>query len=224
MRLAYLFNWMELNSPKYFPSTQQILDYIKFSEGLGHLIMGSILLSLGFPLSLMLFVCWLMKIDPVPSLSQHKNVYSGSIVMTFIGFLFSIIVLPQLYVNYLFQFDLTTVTRMEITAEDSKCPPLIISDQESIKQGLNWLKMAKAQPMSSKYFTGRQYSIQLSFTIPRWHYRYVMIYQYQTPSGQGKTIVPQLSADYKPSGGYDSTKFLDWLAENVDPHYQNCNP
>lgn len=221
-RLAYLFNWAGLNSLENFPNTQQVMGYLELEGGSALILMGPMMLCLGFPLTLQLVICRILKIDPIPSFLLYKRFYLGSALMTSIGFFFSVFGSAPFIENFLFHFDPIQITEIQVVDETKQCPPLIINNSGLIIEGFKWLKVAEPKPLSSKYFSRREYSIKLIFANPTLQYNYLMIYEYTTSIRQGKTVVPQLFADNSPRGGYNSVEFFEWVDKNIDPYFHTC--
>ncbi len=221
VRLSYVLNLAEFNSSVYFPSTQQVLDLGKASGNRGMLFLGPLALACGFPLTLELLICWVLKIDPIPTFHKNKSLYSGAFALTFVGAVGSICSVLPLFSNWLFQFDPSQIREIQISVEKSDCTTFVIKDRNLINEGFKWLNTANTKPMPSKYFIGRKYSIKLIPTHSKAKFNYLMIYEYDSSNSRGEIIRPQQSSDYNPFGGYISDEFFDWLDKNVKHIFKN---
>lgn len=207
----------------YFPNGQQIIDNqgeFAFGE-ITFLLDGVFFLFFLAPLVLIFFR---NKLGLIILLS----VAPFGCVAFFIGGLQTILTYQEITTELKYRIPINQIAQIEISRLDDEtgvCSSLILTDQKIIADGFEELTQAQSKRLSHEGFSAKNgYSIALSFIDADEHYPYLIVHRESTQRRIAEAVVPQFSSRGKtPTEGYSSPEFYRWLAEYVDPYFQNCD-
>ncbi len=218
--------------PTYFPSLNQTVTY--HGDGM---VIGPTVLFISASLWFLFITLWkLEKNGSKNGISTGQDILPTHVILVLaigslgIGSIHFLAVYTEVALDLLFRFDPNKITEIQIERIDAreKCQLLVINDKALINEGFSQLKTAESQWLYRSVFIEKNgYAIKLTFSDFMPHYRYLMVYKESTDRDELKVevVYPQLFLiNNNPGKGFRSPEFHAWVGENIDPHFENCQP
>lgn len=208
----------------YFPNAQQIIDNqgeFAFNE-ITFLLDGVLLILILAPVGLFFFRNKIGLIIVLPIVAIGCG-------FLFIGGLQSAVTYQEISEDLKYRIPVDQIAQIEVTRLDDEngvCSSLTLTDRKIITDGFKKLIQAQSTRLSHEGFAVTNgYSIALSFINTDEHYPYLIVHRESTQKRPVEAVVLQFSSrgEYG-AEGYSSSGFFGWLAEYVDPNFENCVP